>query len=123
MKNGVKKSVISAIMICTVVVSSLGIGIASAKTVHPRGKDNGTGEWKDSWTYYSSYNVLKLKKSSHSEYVSFDDHTSTAQVGDGEKVKDSAAPRFSSNAIAYGDDGIAKAWYNNTSDIGSIFDF
>ncbi len=30
MKNGVKKSVISAIMICTVVVSSLGIGIAKA---------------------------------------------------------------------------------------------
>lgn len=117
MKKGIRKSIVSAIAISTLIVATMGIGIASAKTVHPHGKDS------DKWTYYSSFNVTKWKKSSHSDYWSIEDHTSTAEVGNYGKVKVSAYPRCTSYACAYGKNGTAKAWYNNTSDVGSVFSF
>lgn len=117
MKKGIKKSIISAIVICTLIVATTGMGIASAVTEHPNGEDY------DEWTYWSSYNVLLFQKSSHSNYWSIDDHTSTAEVGDYGKVKVAAKAKWTSKACAYGDSGTAKAWYNNTSDLGSILGF
>lgn len=117
MKKGIRKSIVSAIAISTLIVATMGIGIASAKTTHPHGKNN------DEWTYYSSFNVAKWKKSSHSNYWSVDDHTSTAEVGNHGKVKVSASARWTSKACAYGSGGTAKAWYNNISDLGSVFGF
>ena len=112
MKKGVRKSIISAVAICTLIVATMGIGIASAKTESPNGND--------SWTYYSSFNVIKWQKSCHSNYKSIDEHTSTAQVGNFPKVKVAAAANKTSYAVAYGDEGTGKAWYNNTTDMGSI---
>ncbi len=117
MKKGIRKSIVSTIAISTLIVATMGIGIASAKTVHPHGEDY------DEWTYYSSFNPFLWKKSSHSNYWSIEDHTSTAEVGNYGKVKASANARWTSKAVAYGDDGTAKAWYNNTSDLGSVFGF
>lgn len=116
-KKGIKKSVVSAIAISTLIVATMGIGIASAVTEHPH------GEGYDEWTYWSSFNVIKWKKSCHSNYWSIDDHTSTAEVGEYGKVTGTAKSRWTSYACAYGDDGTAKAWYNNTSDVGSVLGF
>lgn len=109
MKRGLKKKVALSLLLSTVMLFTLGTGIASAKTVSP----NGT----DTWTYYASFNIIKMKKSSHSNYSSWNDHTASAQVGDGEKVRVSAKPRTYAKAVAYGS-GTAYAWYNNTSTYG-----
>lgn len=116
MKKSIRKSIVSAIAISTLIVATMGIGIASATTEHPHGNDT--------WTYYSSFNIAKWKKSCHSNYKSIDDHTSTAQVGNAAKDKASANGGCYSKALAYGDrKDIGKAWYNNTSDMGSILGF
>lgn len=115
MNKGVKKSLVSAVVIGTLIIGTMGIGIANAKTEHPHSDDT--------WKYYSSFNVTRWQKSCHSNYKSGEDHTSTAQVGNNPKDKKSATPRYYSNALAYGDKGTGKAWYNNTSDVGSVFGF
>lgn len=113
MSKGLKKRLSASLLVGSLMLFTLGTGIASATIEHP--DDFST------WTYYSSFNVIKQKKSSHSNFgyrqLCWGDHSASAQVGNSPKVKVSVyRSSETACAVAYGStNATSYAWYSHSA--------
>ena len=114
--RGFRKSVTTALLIGTLVVATLGTGVANAIThTHPHGK-NSQGKYVDEFWVYGS---LRKYSIATYEWISGDhgDYRSSAQRGDSDIVRSARKSYGLAYAEAYNKKGgTIRGWYYNFPD-------